>query len=149
MNEVPLFIVDPADGARKYVGSKQVHDDGTFIWFRRLTNEHVMRSGSFGVDAMTYETHFAGHPGALRVEYGDTVYVAPFEVFERLRREKDHGHGRQYFLAFAYWQVEAKEQPKKPGKPLVFGETVLCSHCKRKRRPDPDCLECRGRGYVQ
>jgi len=151
MQEYPLFIVDPADQSRKFVGTKQVHSDGSVVWFRRITNEHVMRSGSFGVDAMTYDTQFAGREGLLRVELGPTTYEAPLATFELLRKEKDLGHGRQYFLAFSFWNIvqpTKAEQPSQPPEPLVFGTHAICPSCGRRKKPNPDCLRCEGRGYV-
>lgn len=152
MQEYPLFIVDPADQSRKFVGTKQVHPDGSLVWFRRITSEHVMRSGSFGVDAATYDTQFAGRDGLLRVELGATAYEAPFATFELLRKERDLGHGRQYFLAFSHWNtvhpVSGPEKSPRPHEPLIFGTHAICPSCGRRKKPDPDCLRCNGQGYV-
>lgn len=152
MDEFPLFIVDPADQSRKFVGQKQVRDDGTYVWYRRISSDHVMRSGSLGVDAMTYDTQFAGKPGKFRVEFGTTIYEADFAVFEQLRKEKDMGHGRQYFLAFAYWTTETTVPTVKASKPkekLVFGVHAPCSHCKGKSaKTVAACIHCGGLGYV-
>lgn len=153
MNEVVLSIEDPADGKQKHVGSKQLHDDGTLVWFRRISNEHVMRTGSFGVDAMTYDMHFAGKKGNLRVAYSGQTFDAPFDLFEKHRSTKDMGHGRQYFLAFAYWTedvVAATVSPIKATNPkLVFGKHIPCPHCTSKSaKVQRECTRCGGTGVV-
>jgi hypothetical protein len=148
-SEAPLFIVDPHDNSRKMVGSKQVQDDGSLVWFRRLGNEHVMRAGSFGVDATTYDVQFQGHPGKLKVVVaGTTIFEVDFPTFETNRTERDLGHGRQYFLEFRFWAqstVEAKVSPLRAAPKLVFGQTVRCPRCKGKGK---SCAHCGGRGYV-
>jgi hypothetical protein len=154
MNEVTLFITDPADGKKKFVGSKQMKDDGTLVWFRRINSEHVMRSGTFGVDAMTYDMHFAGKQGKFRVSLGDLIYECPFDVFEAHRTSKDHGHGNQYFLAFSYWVTDhvvptVSPVRKTTAPKLVFGMHRPCGTCAGKSiKKQAECQNCGGTGVV-
>lgn len=153
-NEQPLFITDPADSQRKVVGSKQVFDDH-IVWFKRVSKGHIMRLGSLGFDAMTYETQFKGKPGHFRVVHAEHIYEVPFPDFEANAELRDYGHGRQYFLGFPFWKhstVESEVSPlRKPVEQpkLVFGEVTECRACigwpAGKR---PLCEACHGRGFV-
>ena len=153
MTEVALFITDPADGKQKHVGTKQVNDDGTLVWFRRLSSDHVMRSGSFGLDAMTYDTHFKGKKGKFRIAIGGATFECDFFKFDLNRTEKDLGHGRQYFLSFSYWTedvIVATVSPLRatPTK-LVFGTHISCSKCHGKSaKAVADCEKCGGTGVL-
>lgn len=158
MSEYSLFITDPADSQRKYVGSKQVRDDGSVVWFRRVGVSHVMRIGQFGLDASTYDTQFAGRNGLLRIQQGDITWEVDLATFERLRSEKDYGHGRQYFLDFSHWQSHNATSPLRNAEPptplyaprqIVFGETMQCQSCvDRTVNGKKKCSACGGTGLV-
>ena len=158
--EFPLFAVDPKDGRRKMIGTKQVYDEGV-VWYKKLEREHVMRLGSLGFDAATYDTQFAGSPGSIRASFDDNIYVVDFSTFEAHRTEQDYGHGRQYFLALNYWTKEPTTtvSPVRgappitdltPTLPLVFGEVVLCGSCHGVGRNSvgKSCRLCGGKGYA-
>lgn len=152
-SEFPLFITDPSDGSRRMVGTMQTGPDGSVCWFRRITAEHVMREGTFGFDASTFDAHFAGRAGTLKLQKGPLTYTVDIQTFEQYRKEKDHGHGRQYFLAFQYWKVEGqtvrpeRQSQDEPPKRLVFGEHIICPRCHGTSRR-AKCVYCNGNGIV-
>lgn len=118
-SETPLFITDPKDDVRKNVGVLQHNDDGSVTWYKRISPEHVMRLGAFGFDAITYDTHFRGKSGRIRLERVrpdgtvQNVYTAELAIFDKKARGNDYGHGRQYFLPFSHWTTEGDVSAKK------------------------------------
>lgn len=158
----PLFITDPKDDVSKHVGMLLVYVDGSRCWLRKIGNAHVMRSGRLGLDATTYDTHFAGHRGTIRVQQGPRSHEVPFERFEAHRTEKDYGHGRQYFLAFGYWTTKGPppKEPPKPVEPVFvapptkvdFNTHEPCRHCKAtgfEPRTKKPCIDCRGAKFKE
>lgn len=161
--DLPLFITDPKDGVNKHVGKLLIYVDGSRVWLRRIGNEHVMRSGRLGIDATTYDTHFAGRQGTIRVTQGPRTHETTFANFEEHRTERDYGHGRQYFLAFGYWRTTGPppEPPKAPPPPVwekppekvSFDTHVPCRHCKatgiEPRSKGKPCFDCRGAKFKE
>jgi hypothetical protein len=161
VTETPLFIDDPADG-RRNIGTQQINDDGTVVWFKRIDSNHVMRLGSLGFDAMTYDLHFRGKKGMVKVvrTLKDTGTVATYSVdlavFDKKAKAQDYGHGRQYFLSFSSWTIDEggmkpvrEEKSEKPPRPIVFGEVVICRACNASRRDVTEkCKACGGTGVV-
>jgi hypothetical protein len=164
-DEVPLFVVDPKDSARKNVGTLQTYDDGSICWYKRIAPEHVMRLGSFGFDSITYDTHFRGKNGTIKLERVrpdgtvQNVYITELAIFDKKAKANDYGHGRQYFLPFSFWtadgDIKATRDPKRePAAPvemgrIVFGSVIVCPGCKAVRRDvTKHCKVCRGTGIV-
>lgn len=107
----PLFIDDPS-GGRRMVG-EAVQENGVLWWVKGgVRDTHVMRSGKFGFDAATWDTHFSpalvGRRTGIRVRLASGItYEVDGEAFEAHATTGDYGHGRQYFLAFTYWNRAA------------------------------------------
>ena len=165
VDEVPLFITDPADGVHKNVGTLQRYEDGSICWYKRIAPEHVMRLGSFGFDSVTYDMHFRGKTGTVRLERvrldGSiaNIYFVELDIFDKKSKANDYGHGRQYFLPFSYWTTDGdikatrdpKREPEAPVevKRIVFGDVIVCPVCKAQRRDvTKHCKVCRGTGIV-
>lgn len=109
-HEEPLFLAG-SDG-RKFIGKRIVLNDGQRVWLRELKQEHVMRKGQLGFDAITYDTHFAGRPGYVLVRLpGDVEYMASHETIDAFGTRRSYGaHGLQVFLAFRYWHRPGEQE---------------------------------------
>lgn len=146
LDEYPLHIDDPADGKRKLIGMKQIAQDGSVIWTKKVGAEHVMRLGSLGFDATTYETQFRGRRGGFKVIAGDSTYVVSMTVFDARHTEADYGHGRQVFLPLALW---TKVGAAVPTPKLTFGESRICPDCDGTGVRKLDlCPTCKGAKVV-
>lgn len=134
-HEEPLFV--ETDGGRKFIGKRITLNDGQRVWLRELKQEHVMRKGQLGFDAITYDTHFAGRPGYVLVRLpGDVEYQASHETIDAFSTRRSYGgHGLQVFLAFRYWHRPGEASMVEAGE-AESPATSTCPACRTPSHPE-------------
>lgn len=133
-HEEPLFVDLPA--GRKFIGKRIVLNDGQVVWLRELKQEHVMRSGRLGFDAMTYDTQFAGRRGYVLARLpGDIEYRATHDIIgAHATRHAYSTNGLQVFLGFRWWSRNGE-----PSVAELAEAEVVAPVVRRVEWPCPKC----------
>lgn len=127
----------------RFLGKRLILDDGQHVWLRTLKQEHVMRSGRLGFDALTHDLYFKRKGGYVLCRLPDgTEFQAYHTVIEEHGKRRTYGkHGEQIFLEFRYWQrdgqpsmVEVAEAVPVTREDILGNEVVEwpCPKCGRE-----------------